>query len=155
MRSSSLSGDICTTPSHENLYDGSMDALMNQAVHLLLHSVSRQRLFHAENLDYVTLNGATDMPLIQQTPQTHYYSLLAALSGATGVSLLHQPPHYNIWPAASSAAEVHQMPHYDGPTTRWVDFIWLHRRQLIYAARLRWPMPLIMSRVLCVVLPHA
>jgi len=86
-----------------------------------------------QNLYYVVLNGATDMPLMQQTQQFHS-SYLVAQSGAM---------------------EEHQMLHYGGPATRWVDFIRLHRRQLIYAARLRWPMPLIMSRALCVVLPHA
>ena len=57
-----------------------------------------------------------------------------------------QTPHVG-WPI--------EAPHYDGPATGYVDFLRLHRRQLTYAARPRWPMPQQTSRAPYVVLLHA
>lgn len=52
-------------------------------------------------------------------------------------------------------SSMHQRLHYNGPLTKCVDFIQFYRRQLIYAARLRCPIPQEMSQPLCVVLPYA
>lgn len=61
----------------------------------------------------------------------------ASCSGATEMSSMQETPYYN------------------GPATRCVDFIRLHRHQVTFAARPRWPMPWETSRMLCVFLPHA
>jgi len=98
-----------------------------------------------QNLYSIAHNGATNVHLTQETQQTYHY-WPAAQSGVMEVHPLHQRPHYNFRPIAPSGAmEVHQMPHCNGQGTRWVDFIRLHHCQLIYAACLRWPIPLEMS----------
>jgi len=85
-----------------------------------------------------------------------YHDWPAAQSGVMEVHPLHQRPHYNFRPIAPSGAmEMCQIPRCNGQVTRWVGFIWLHCRQLIYTARLRWPMPLEMSQALYIVLPRA
>ena len=76
----------------------------------------------------VALDSQTNMFSMEQTQQTLHDNSPAVLRGA-------------------------QELHYDGPATRCVDFILLHRRYLTYAVRLRWRTPV--SRVLCVVPPHA
>ena len=71
----------------------------------------------------IALNGAAYVSLMQQTQQTLPDNWPVVLSSATEMSSMQQTLHYN------------------GPATRCADFIRLNRRQLTYAACLRWPVP--------------